>query len=153
MPVVVSAFKLSWWQLMFDHVLQCQTLGANDLSLCVSTPNLLLQHVPCGLGGLWPLVSGLCVKRRIQHSLEALILRDSKFLVKLWQGNIVLTGVLSWVTSGSTGDVLIAWKNLVIKGSRKAQLKNRVGGKKRESERETYFAERMKEKKQNSSHW
>jgi len=68
--------------------------------------------------------------------------------------------MLSWLaygheflTSASGGDVLIAWENLALKRSRKAQLGNGEGRGRRESERKrkTYFAERMKEKKQNSS--
>lgn len=38
MSVVVSAFKLLWLRLVFDPVLQFQTLGPNDLPVCVFKP-------------------------------------------------------------------------------------------------------------------
>lgn len=72
-------------------------------------------------------------------------------------------GILSWLaycreflTGASGGDVLIAWETECLKEAEKHNLEmGKGGGKKREWERarETYFAERMKEKKQNSSPW
>lgn len=63
-------------------------------------------------------------------------------------------GCPHFFTSASVSDALIAWENLALHESRKARFEEEGRGwEKHKEERETNFAERVKEKKQNSSHW